>query len=151
MRWLILLLVSFTFGCSTTPEFRRDGYSASSLKANPSECHIAIQYQAKLTNISHKVLGKIEASDSGLSVQCQQDNVLNQFYREACGLDANLINIVTEQFPDFWSTCYRAKAEFISVQTKSVLVSDKKYKSTEVEVRSQEGRQREKMLEGTQL
>ena len=57
--------------------------------------------------------GEILSGDSGFSLDCSRGYVLNIFQKEACALEADLINITYERDIDLWSSCYRAKAQFL--------------------------------------
>jgi hypothetical protein len=110
----------------------RTGYQLPA-NQNPKglqRCPIAIQCDAKYDSNAVEVLGSIDAYDTGFSTDCDEAYVLDIFCREACSVGADLINITEENRPDMWSSCYRAKAEFLRFKDRAKikgLVSDAKY------------------------
>ncbi|MDQ1266482.1 MAG: hypothetical protein QG635_1634 [Bacteroidota bacterium] len=62
-----------------------------------------------------KILGKINLGDTGFSVNCSKKKAFLILKEEACKLGANLINIIKESRPNFWSSCFRCQAEFYYV------------------------------------
>ena len=67
------------------------------------------------------------------------------FCKEACALGADLVNVTDEKQPDFWSTCYRAKAEFLHFKDREeakVLLSDAKYAPDLIIDRSEKSKRR---------
>jgi hypothetical protein len=93
-------------------------------------CPITIQCNAKYDTNDVVVLGSIDAYDTGFSTDCDEAYVLDIFCREACSVGADLINITEEKHPDGWSTCYRAKADFLRFKDRDKakgLLSDAKY------------------------
>jgi len=122
-----LILVS---GCAAG--ITRTGYklpenqSAKTLE----RCPIAIQRSANYDTNEIIVLGSIREYDTGFSTYCDEAYVLDLFCKEACMLGADLINIKEEKEPSLWSTCYRAKAEFLRFKDRAKvtgLLSDPKY------------------------
>jgi len=64
-------------------------------------------------------------------------------------LDADVINILEEKYPNFWSTCYRAKAEFLVYKDRNRAesdYSDQKYTLEKILERSKETARRNKMV-----
>ncbi|MGE3973743.1 MAG: hypothetical protein AB7F59_04375 [Bdellovibrionales bacterium] len=121
----LFLCCFFLAGCTTS--FKREGYSISSYQADPQQCKVAIRYQAKPEEKAGKLLGTISASEPGLGTTCDHEYVVLQFLKDACEIKADLINIIEEKFPDHISTCYRAKAELIAVNSKRLLRTDARY------------------------
>jgi hypothetical protein len=77
------------------------------------KCPIAIQDNVKYDTNEVQVLGSIHSYDTGFSTDCDEAYTLDIFCREGCMLGADIINITEDKQPDFWSTCYRARAEFL--------------------------------------
>jgi hypothetical protein len=130
---LMLLLCSAAIlvsGCAAG--ITRTGYQ---LPKNQSakdleRCPIAIQCNAKYDSNNVVVLGSILEYDTGFSTYCDEAYVLDIFCKEGCMLGADIINITEENQPDLWSTCYRAKAEFLRFKDREKaegLLSDAKY------------------------
>ena len=130
MKRIVLLLSLILFmGCSST--MTRHGYNLQNLPANKdAQCNISIKKNFAYNKEEVEILGSIRAGDSLFSVQCGEAYVLKQFQQEACALGADLINIIDERRFDIFSTCYRAKAEFLRFKDREKvknLVSDPLY------------------------
>lgn len=69
------------------------------------------------------IVGKIDAYDTGLSADCSETTILNLFKKEACSVNADIINITEEQHPNLWSSCYQAKAEFLYFKDRTIAKS----------------------------
>ncbi len=120
------------FGSGCVSGIKRTGYQlpANANAKNLEKCPIAIQCNAKYENEKVVVLGRIDAYDTGFSTVCDEAYILDIFCKEACALGADLVNIKAEKQPDFWSTCYRSKAEFIRFNDREqarAIFSDAKY------------------------
>ena len=141
MRLVLLVACVVAAGCSAG--IRRHGYAIPD--GQPlADCEMPIHNDPKLDLSAFDVVGRIEAHDSGFSTDCDEEVVLREFMRDACHLDADLINITAESRPDFWSTCYRAKADFLRRRdgTGAPLASDEKYAPGDVHKRAQETHRR---------
>ena len=144
----ILVVISICMiSCSSA--FSRSGYS---LENKPvlqlSDCEFPIKFQAKFIEDEITELGMIKASDTGFSLDCNEAYVLDKFAQEACMLGADLINIIEETYPNFWSTGYRAEAEFLRFKDKNIaekIISDSKYAPELIIERSKETARRNKM------
>ncbi|MEY4876211.1 MAG: hypothetical protein RL708_1360 [Bacteroidota bacterium] len=67
----------------------------------------------------------IKLGDSGFSTICKEQDAINILKRDACGLNANLINITAEIPPSFTgSSCYRCSAVFYKSKTKDNISLD---------------------------
>lgn len=140
-----LLLVGCRSGISRT------GYKAPDPQAmnNASRRPIAIQCNAIYNPDDVEVLGGIHAYDTGFSTYCDEAYVLDTFYKDANALGADIINITEEKQPDFWSTCYRAKAQFLRLKDRDkakTLVSDAKYAPELIVERSAAARKRTRAI-----
>jgi hypothetical protein len=141
MRFLVLVACMVAAGCGAS--IRRHGYAIPD--GQPlADCAMPIHNDPTLDLSGFDVLGRIEAHDSGFSTDCDEEVVLRAFAREACHVDAELINITEESRPDFWSTCYRAKADFLRRKDRAgaPLASDEKYAPADVRKRAQETHRR---------
>jgi hypothetical protein len=110
----------------------RTGYQAPANAAakNLEKCPIAIQDNVKLDPNDMQVLGAIQSYDTGFSTDCDEAYTLDIFCQEGCMLGADIVNITAEKQPDLWSTCYRAKAEFLRFKDREKakgLYSDARY------------------------
>jgi hypothetical protein len=136
---LLLVLISNVLGCYSS--ITRSGYSTKDLKTNLSPCtDIIIKKNGSLSEDVATVVGKIKAGDTGFSFVCSEKYVLGIFRKDACGLEADIVNIIEETQPSFWrSTCYRAKADLLRCKDKNFLAqikSDPQYTPELVNERS---------------
>lgn len=76
-------------------------------------CTIPVKKYFQYNKDEVEVLGSIKAGDTGVSFECGEGYVLGIFRQEACALGADLVNITYERGIDIWSSCYRAKADFL--------------------------------------
>src|SRR6266540_1863204 len=125
--WSAAILVS---GCAAG--IKRIGYQLPENQnaKNLERCPIAIQCNPTHDDTDVVVLGRIKAYETGFSIECDEAYVLDIFCKEACALGADLIVVTEEKQPDFWSTCYRAKADFVRFNDREkvkALLSDAKY------------------------
>jgi hypothetical protein len=123
----VVILIS---GCAAG--ITRTGYQLpENMEAKSLEkCPIAIQRNAKYDSNDLVALGSIHSYDTGFSIDCDEAYTLDIFCKEGCMLGADLINITEEKQPDLWSTCYRAKAEFLRFKDREKvkgLLSDADY------------------------
>ena len=135
---LLIVLISCLLGCHAS--ITRSGYGINDLQTNLSPCtDIIIKKNASFPEDIATVVGKIKAGESGFSFVCSEEYVLGIFRKDACALRANIVNIIEEKQPNFWSTCYRAKADLLRCKDKNVLAnikSDPQYASELVTERS---------------
>ena len=138
---IVSIVICFFFvlaSCAST--IGREGYKLDGFAGREKDCANIIvikslNYNPELVEI----VGKISASDSGFSVTCSEEYVIENFKKDACAVGADLINITKESHPDFWSTCYRAKAELLRIKDRemlSKLKSDAKYSDKNISTRS---------------
>jgi len=105
-------------GCAS--KITRYGYGLQDMpdKYKNFGCDIVIKKDFVYNKDEVDILGEIKAGDSGLSFDCGKKYVLSLFKKEACALSADLINITYERNIDLWSSCYRAKAQFLRFKDK---------------------------------
>ena len=137
----VCCLSAFLCGCASG--ISRTGYRlpAGKPSADVAERPIVIQCDAHYDTNDVIVLGSIHAYDTGFSTRCDEPYVLNIFCDEGRILGADLINITEEEQPTIWSTCYRARAQFLRFRNRDEvkgLVSDPKYASDLIAARSAE-------------
>ena len=133
---LLLLACIVATGCAMRVE--RHGYAIPQDRA-ATECAMPIRNDPGRDEDAFELLGSIEVSDR-FSTDCDEQVVLRRLTVEACQLDADLVNVTEEKRPDFWSTCYRAKADFLRLKDRSAraqLASDEKYAPEDVRKRAQ--------------
>jgi hypothetical protein len=135
---LLISVLSGLFGCNAS--ITRHGYTINDLETNLEPCtNIIIKHKASFTEDVAPVVGRIEAADSGFSTACSEAYVLGIFRKDACVLNANIINITEETQPNFWSSCYRAKADLLRCKDKIALAdikSDPQYTAELISDRS---------------
>lgn len=137
----LFLLSGCASGISRTGYQLPAGRTSKDLPLRP----IAIQCNAKYDTNDVVTLGAIHAYDTGFSTRCDEAYVLDVFCREGNMLGADLINITEEHQPDVWSSCYRARAQFLRFKDSDkakTLVSDAKYASDLIIKRSTDANKR---------
>lgn len=117
-------------GC--TSGITRTGYRLPSGQTSVAATNspIAIKCNAHYSTNDVVLLGSIHAYDTGFSTRCDEAYVLGIFSEEGRMLGADVINITEERQPDFWSTCYQAKAQFLHFKDRKMAMevySDPKY------------------------
>lgn len=128
--FLFFVLISL-MGCAS--KITRYGYTLQDIP-DRNKClgyHIAIKKDFVYNKEEVESLGEIKAGDSGVSIDCSEGYVLNLFRQEACALKADLINIIYERNIDLWSSCYRARAQFLRLKDRGkvkLLDSDAQYR-----------------------
>lgn len=135
---IVVCLCFLTASCSSV--INREGYSMDSSMVNQANCENTIivkslDYDPQLVS----VVGKISARDSGFSVNCSETYVIDSFKKEACAIGADVVNITKDAQPNFWTTCYRAEAEFLRINDRdklNQLKSDSRYSTDNVGNRS---------------
>lgn len=112
-RLTICFVLFLLVGCSA--KITRYGYTVQDIQTNTqySGCFMPIKKDFIYNKEEVEILGEILAGDTGFSTDCNEGHVLNVFRQEACALKADLINIIYERNTDIWSSCYRAKAQFL--------------------------------------
>ena len=141
-KGIISILICFFFLLSScTASIKRQGYNIDDYQASNIECdNIIIAKSVSYDPELVQIIGEISASDTGFSVKCSESFVIEYFRNEACIIGADIINITEDSQPDFSSTCYRAKAEFIKIKNRQMLAeikSDPKYSAEKIKNRSQ--------------
>ena len=134
---LSLIICVLATGCAAS--VHRQGYEIPEGEVLVP-CNMPIRSDRTGDLSGFEVIGQIEVGDSSFSTDCDEAIVLHQMTIDACHLEADLINITEEHRPDFWSTCYRAKADFLRVRDRPErvpLVSDDKYRADAVRERAQ--------------
>jgi len=131
---VLISLLFFTISCA--PKIVRHGYEFDLNQNN--NCNIAIIQNKEFTADEAEVVSKIEIDDTGFTVNCDELEIINILKAEGCTMNADFINITEEKRPDFWSTCYRASAEFVRLKendNNKPVISDAKYQETEINKR----------------
>lgn len=112
--WCLFLLMPVLVVTGCASKITRYGYSVNTVQGkSDSNCNVPIKKNFHYVKEEVDILGEILSGDSGVSIDCGQGYVMKLFRKEACGLKADLINITYERNIDLWSSCYRAKAQFL--------------------------------------
>jgi len=133
---VILLVVMIVLTISCAPKIIRHGYEITQEQKN--NCDIAITQNKEFTEDVTEIISRIEIDDTGFTVNCDEKEIINILKTEGCSMNADVINIIQEKRPDFWSTCYRASAEFIRLNenvNNEPIMSDAKYQESEINKR----------------
>lgn len=123
LLFVILLIIPILNGCAAG--INRSGYQNTEITnaSSTKDCYIPIQKNMSYDKKDVTIVGKIDAYDTGLSADCSETTILNIFKKEACSISADVINITEEQFPNLWSSCYQAKAEFLYFKDRKIAKS----------------------------
>jgi hypothetical protein len=62
-------------------------------------------------------LGTIRVGNSGFSIKCNYETVLDMAKLEARKVGGNAIKIIQHKQPDFWSTCHRITADVLRIES----------------------------------
>ena len=134
MRWglvfLLFLPLLLSLGCAS--KITRYGYTVQDMPDRDKYlgCSMPIKKNFSYSKEDVEVLGELLSGDSGVSLNCGKGYVLGLLRQEACALKADLINIIYERNMDLWSSCYRAKAQFLHFKDRELatnLKSDTEY------------------------
>jgi hypothetical protein len=104
---ILAVIVLILSGCTHT--IYRTGYTIN--KSQYKNCNITIERNIEVSG-DMLYLGEIRLGDSGLSTVCSESAAMEILRNEGCALNADVINIVEESFPNFFCSCYRCRAEF---------------------------------------
>jgi len=112
-KYLLLFGLAALMLSQCTHRIVRYGYTAK--EAEVSDCDIAlVKYRSFPPEYAVK-LGEVKLGEGGMAVRCSQYEAVAILRSEGCSLGADAINIVEETRPDFFSSCYRCKAEFYRI------------------------------------
>ena len=76
----------------------------------PAGCDLDVYSQYDDIPFLTKVLAEIDVGDTGFSVNCSADDVMEVIEEEACAVGADAIRLTNIQYPDARSTCFRTTA-----------------------------------------
>lgn len=138
---IISVVICFFFlFASCTANIKRQGYKIDDSVVSEKECpNIIVVKNLNYNPDLVEIVGMISASDTGFSTKCSETFVIDNFKKDACAIGADVINITKDSQPDFWSTCYRAEAEYIRIKDRKMLTeikSDAKYSAQNISNRS---------------
>ena len=111
---MALVVVTATIqGCAPSEKVK----VTSAREALLEDCTVTIFGLNDQKPANFESLATIKLGEKGLSVSCDRESVEESMRVEACRVGANAILIVKEKDPDLWSTCYRATAELVYVES----------------------------------
>ena len=110
----VLLSVLFIYGCAP----RQNMQVISPLKPLPANCKTQVYSPLNPAPQKYDTLATVDYGDIGFSVNCKESDIKEAMRVNACEVGANGIIIMDQQYPDFYSTCYRAKAILIHVDSR---------------------------------
>jgi hypothetical protein len=111
-RLALFLAAASLAGCAATEKIN----VAKALPPLPPACKPVIYSDNNSPPAGYKVVGLVEYGDSGLSVECSKDMVMERMRQQACKAGANGILVKKVKGPGLeLSTCYRVEAELISI------------------------------------
>ncbi len=108
-KMMYLLIVGLLFS-NCSHRIVRTGYQIK--KSDYTTCDVAIKKTTSIPDSLVTKIGEIKLGESGLAVACSEKHAIDILKGEACAINADLIIITEEKRPDFWSSCYRCRAEF---------------------------------------
>ncbi len=110
--YLLFLIVGFQLDCAPTIS-----YSGINLSRQPKSSN----YPINVFDVGQRVprncviLGVINTGDTGLSMDCSYNAVIEYIKKKARAVGGDAISILQVQKPDLGSTCYRIIANVIGV------------------------------------
>lgn len=114
-KWFVILAILICTGCSHS--IKRFGYNKGESLMPEDTCQISFfKFMPTDTSVFRQI-GRIKLGDTGFSLLCNENDAIQILKREACLIGADAVNIVYETRSDFWSTCYRAEAEFLKTSS----------------------------------
>ena len=101
----------------------------------------------QVINDSIQKIGEIKLDDNGFSASCSEAHAIEILKKEACAIQADIINIVEEYRADLWSSCYRCKAEFYKYKdTKPKPTKEEYYQVQNVQERVEKDRKQNTLV-----
>lgn len=109
------LVVSIIFvllsGCSSTVKYDNSLPETTNLSKD-SNCNLDIAIPPNNLQGSLSKAGDVFIGDSGFSLDCGWDTVMQKLRGKACSVGADAVQVTSVKPPDFFSTCYRVDASF---------------------------------------
>jgi outer membrane lipoprotein SlyB len=132
LKTILILCCAFILLSGCASGISRTGYRLPAGKppADIATRLIVVKRDAHYDTNEVTVLGSIHAYDTGFSTRCDESYVLSIFSEEGRILGADVINLTEEEEPNFWSSCYQAKAQFLRFKDRKKtigLTSDPRY------------------------
>lgn len=131
---LFVLILSLLTGCSYRTT--RIGYEEiEDDNLNPDTCHVSFIRDTTHLKTPFTVIGEIKLSETGFTVNCNEDDALLFLKEEACLQGANAVQITSEERADFLSSCYRPTANLIRIESETVPANQNYYSQTSMNER----------------
>ena len=137
---MVMLSVVLMYACA--PRVTRSGYTTADLKP-ASRCELAWQRSSKLAPPAIEELGRIRVGDTGFSRNCEEEKVREMVSRDACGLGAHVVDVLTEHQPTAFSTCYHVDARLLAFRDREPgprITSEEHFGTAQVKKRSESDR-----------
>ena len=109
----LIIAVAAVQGCARSQKVQ----VSSTRDSLPENCPVTKYPLSAQRPEKYEVLATLKFGDKGFSVSCDRKTAEASMREEACKVGANAIIIVRENEPDLWSTCYRATAQLVYVET----------------------------------
>ena len=113
MRSLLVLgfvCVGLLAGCE--PSVKSVNYEQAG--ETPQMCELDVYAEGLTVSETYKVVGQVEVSDTGFSINCGQDVVMTKIKTKACEANADAIQMLWVSHPSWYgSTCFQAGARFL--------------------------------------
>ena len=78
-------------------------------------CELDVFSEGLTVSESYKVLGEVSVRDTGFSINCGEDVIMNNIKTAACEAGADGIQLFNVTHPAWYaSTCFQADARFLS-------------------------------------
>lgn len=126
LLFLSSLIVSLLtlYGCGYKIE--RTNYEK---KDTVIDCDVIIYRNAIFReNKDFQYIGSINLEEAGFSSNCSEEDAIAILKKEACSINANVINITDILLPGYSSSCYRCTAVFYKVEKPNLLTNSYLYK-----------------------
>lgn len=107
--YYILCIVSLCLA-TCTPSVSYISTNLAVGNARDKNCDIDVYLEGQNIERPTVIVGKIDIGDTGFTIDCSMDTVLQLAKNRACAEGANAIKIIQIKEPDFYSTCYRMNA-----------------------------------------
>ncbi|MBI5665023.1 MAG: hypothetical protein HZC49_08075 [Nitrospirae bacterium] len=140
----ISILLSLLIMTACSPRISRHGYEFDPSRQK-EQCDVAMTQFREFSKDEVEVLAEVDVGDTGFTRTCEETDILNILKNEGCMMAAHVVNITKEKRPDWWSTCYRASAEFLRVKdnpAKEKIRTDPAYDEPTIARRVEEDKRR---------
>jgi len=113
---LLFSTILFLFaGCNY--HIIRYGYDKS--KNNTKLCDIIIVKQKTISDSVATKIGEVKLGNTGFTSDCSEEKAMIILRQEACGLNADFVNVYEENVPHSVNDCYKCRADFFVYKNKN--------------------------------